>query len=261
MTAVLSLFPGFDLLGRAFRHHGFTVVAGPDLIVADDIRDFRSTPGMFGGVIGGPPCPDFSCARAASPIYDGDGVEMIIEFARVVYESQPTWFLMENVPAVPDVRIAGYSVQRFDLTDYECGGITLRWRHFQFGHRSGYIVRPRRRRSPNLATSFEPAATTKTNEVPSFAELCRRQGLTQTPKLPGWGKEAKHRLIGNAVPWKMGLTLAEAVDNCGPVTSRDCPCMCGRIITGNKTYADQSCRQRASRAKRFTQRPTISYGV
>lgn len=29
---VLSLFPGFDLLGRAFEEEGFTIVRGPDKI-------------------------------------------------------------------------------------------------------------------------------------------------------------------------------------------------------------------------------------
>ncbi len=60
---VLSLFPGVDLLGRAFSAAGYTVVAGPDPIVGGDIRDFAGVIGRFDGVIGGPPCQGFSAAN------------------------------------------------------------------------------------------------------------------------------------------------------------------------------------------------------
>ena len=38
---VLSLFPGADLLGRAFEQLGFCVVRGPELLLGQDIRDFH----------------------------------------------------------------------------------------------------------------------------------------------------------------------------------------------------------------------------
>ena len=106
------------------------------------IEDFHGVAGRFDLVIGGPPCQDFSCARRRAPT--GDGVRLIREFLRVVSECEPLAFLMENVPRVPDVRLAGYQVQRFDLWDAECGGRQLRCRHLQFGHKLGWIVRPAR---------------------------------------------------------------------------------------------------------------------
>ncbi len=55
---ILSLFPGIDLLGRAFEETGFCVVRGPDLITGGDIRSFHPPAKQFAGVIGGPPCQD-----------------------------------------------------------------------------------------------------------------------------------------------------------------------------------------------------------
>jgi len=60
---LLSLFPGIDLLGRAFEEHGFCIVRGPDLLWGGDIRAFHPPPGRFDGVVGGPPCQTFSQFR------------------------------------------------------------------------------------------------------------------------------------------------------------------------------------------------------
>lgn len=49
---VLSIFPGIDLLGRAFEEEGFCVVRGPDKLWGGDIRTFHPPAGVFGGVIG-----------------------------------------------------------------------------------------------------------------------------------------------------------------------------------------------------------------
>ena len=68
-SLVLSLFPGIDLLGRGFELEGFSIVRGPDLIFGGDVRTFSVPRGRFDGVIGGSPCPDFSRARRAPPIW------------------------------------------------------------------------------------------------------------------------------------------------------------------------------------------------
>jgi DNA (cytosine-5)-methyltransferase 1 len=116
---VLSLFPGIDLLGRGFEAERFCVVRGPDLLWGGDVRAFHPPAGRFDGVIGGSPCLDFSAKRRTAPT--GEGVAMLCEFVRVVDEAAPEWFLLENVPRVPDVAVAGYSIQRFDLNARECG--------------------------------------------------------------------------------------------------------------------------------------------
>jgi len=243
---VLSLFPGIDLLGRAFRDRGFCVVTGPDLVVGDDVREFVTVPGRFDGIIGGPPCQDFSRARRAESIYDGYGVSMLQCFLRIVENCQPNWFLIENVPSVPDVTVRGYSVQRLDITDLECGGVQRRLRHIQFASRAGEIIRPARLPVTDLAVV--PAVTGQADI--SFVEACRRQGVTRRLRLPGWRRDARQQAIGNAVSMHVGRTLADAVTARSKVTECDCTCLCGRAVTGRQFCATAACRKRMERRRR-----------
>lgn len=50
---MLSVFPGIDLLGRAFESEGFCVVRGLDLLWGGDVRTFHPPRGVFWGMIGG----------------------------------------------------------------------------------------------------------------------------------------------------------------------------------------------------------------
>lgn len=91
---VLSVFPGIDLLGRAFEETGYTVVRGPDLLWGGNIYDFHPPAGVFEGVIGGPPCQGESNLAALN---GRRGETMADEFARVVDEARPRWWVMEAV--------------------------------------------------------------------------------------------------------------------------------------------------------------------
>lgn len=62
---------------------------------------------------------------------------MLAEFARVVTEAAPVWWLLENVPGVPDVHIAGYVTQRFNTFASDFGNRQKRNRAFQFGYNDG----------------------------------------------------------------------------------------------------------------------------
>lgn len=136
---VLSLFPGIDLLGRGFEEIGFCVVRGSDMIFGDDVRRFSPPAGRFSGVIGGPPCQDFS--RAKNGMVRSDyGREMPAEFERVILAAEPDWWLMENVERVPDVKIDGYNWQRLDMWAHEFGLKQRRLRHFQFGSKHGMVL-------------------------------------------------------------------------------------------------------------------------
>lgn len=251
MELVLSLFPGIDLFGRAFRTEGFCVVAGPDKLLGDDVRTFHGFPNRFDGIIGGPPCQDWSCAnthRRRKQLPPTNGLAMLGEFVRIVGECAPEWFLMENVPNVPDVSPPGYSVQRFDLTDLECGGRQRRLRHFQFGHRDGWIIRPQRGHT-SRATRFAPCVDTKASDR-AFAELCRLQGLGGPLQLIGWNRTGKRTAVGNGVPITMGRILAQAVAKRSPPAADDCLCGCGRRVTGKQLQATAACRKRMERKRR-----------
>jgi DNA (cytosine-5)-methyltransferase 1 len=243
---VLSVFPGIDLLGRGFESAGCCVVRGPDLIWGGDIRQFHPLAGRFDGVLGGSPCPDFSTARRCSP--SGEGLELLGEFARVVKEARSTWWLLENVPRCPDIRIEGYSFQRLDIDPRDFGFQQSRLRHFQFGHASGSVLaitRPARSRKGGL-----PACLASKTGGRDFATFCELQGLPRDFDLPGLSVAAKYRAVGNGVHVGVAEALARAVLFPSRLLARVCRCGCGRPVAGRQLAAGAACRKRIERARR-----------
>lgn len=253
---VLSLFPGVGLLDRAFVEAGFCVVRGPDLIHGGDVREFHAVRSRLNGIVAGPPCQGFSVANSHRKNDDHPSVrnsrEMLWHTLRIIDEARPEWFLIENVPCVPDVRMDGYTIQRIPITDFECGGVQHRCRHVQFGSRKGHIIRPNRVNdiTHNRRKGRPPKAiTTKTDRWTDYPDVCRRQGLETPIELPGWYRTAKFKAVGNGVPLRMGLTLALAVKfRSRPVEETDCQCGCGRTVSKRALTATASCRKRKQMA-------------
>lgn len=248
LRPVLSLFPGAGLLDRAFEAVGFCVVECRDQLLGGEIRNFRGRPNAFGGVIGGPPCTDFSSARRSEPT--GEGVELLREFLRIVRECEPDWWLLENVPRVPDVRLEGYTVSRVDLRASEFGLRTRRLRHFQFGSRDAW---------PLIVKRGRPAAVTRRAVTASegtrigrrdYADFCQLMGLPGPLELPALTLKMRYRVVGNGVAIPVGIAVAEAVvaapSNRG---RRICGCGCGREINSRQTFAGASCRKRMQRRR------------
>lgn len=233
---VLSLFPGIGLLDRGFEDAGFCVVRGPDLIFGGDIRRFTVPAGRFDGIIGGPPCQDFSKARRQPAT--GNGNEMLAQFIRVVSEARPVWWLAENVPGVPDIKVEGYSWQRLDLNASSFGMQQRRLRHVQFGSSDGSQLVLER------SGGHGSTPTVLANDSRPIAEIAKLQGLPDGFDIPAFTRGALARAIGNGVPYGMALALAHAVlSRQSGVTL--CACSCGRRVTGKQQYFDGSCRKRA----------------
>ena len=249
VTLVLSLFPGIDLLGKGFELAGFCVVRGPDLIYGGDIRSFNPPPGKFAGVIGGPPCQDFSKKRRTPPT--GYGLKMLAEFKRVVIQANPEWWVMENVPEVPDMKIDGYSWQRIDLSANEFGLTQNRRRHFQYGSRGGAALIIPRGVTNEASDPCCLASEGEKSDRRSWSDFCELQGLPRDFKLPGLTRPAAYRAVGNGVPVPMAYAIAQAIKN--PITATPCLCGCGRSVSGKAIYAGPACRKRMQRRRECTQ--------
>jgi DNA (cytosine-5)-methyltransferase 1 len=249
MQLVLSLFPGVDLFGRGFEAEGFCVVRGPDKLWGGDICDFVPVCGRFDGVIGGSPCVDYSKLRRGKD--SGISDAMLAQFLRVVVQAWPRWFVLENVPGVPSVAVAGYAVQRVDLAANEFGLPQRRIRHFQLGFRdcAGVAIDRRvtcRASEPAVVASEGSRVTGRR----SFSQLCALQGVTEL-ELPAFTLSWRNRVVGNGVPLPMARAVARAVRDRGIVTDQVvCGCGCGRVVTGRRSFAGPSCRKRAERARR-----------
>lgn len=245
---VLSLFTGAGLLDRGFESEGYCVVSAGDIIFGRDIREFHPARGVFAGVIGGSPCQDFSKARRAPPT--GNGLAMLSEFARCVTEAAPAWFLLENVPQVPHIKIPGYTVQRLNLNAKECGVPQNRLRCFQFGSRDGAGIVIYRGVTLRAVSRCCMASDGKRAGRRTWADFCALQGLPRGFDLPGLSQALKYRLVGNGVPVPMARVIATAIrarhDTLGqPV----CRCGCGRPVKGRQTLATPACRKRQQRKR------------
>lgn len=236
MSLVLSLFPGIGLLDRAFEEEGFCIVRGPDLLWGGDIARFHPPQGRFEGVIGGPPCQAHSnLAFLVRSVYGADAVaaDLIPEFARVVEEAQPDWFLMENVPRAPGPAISGYNCSFAILNNRWLGEVQNRKRKFSFGSRGKAAEL-----LFNLAAlehfDWEPAvcATSggrrvtiaiggsgkvKKSKLPHettrpISVMCELQGLPENfLEDSPFTLAGKRIMVGNGVPLPMGRAIARAV--------------------------------------------------
>jgi DNA (cytosine-5)-methyltransferase 1 len=243
---VLSLFPGIGLLDHAFELEGFCVVRGPDVLWGGDVRRFHPPTGRFDGVIGGPPCQIFSALRHLNPLAGQKHGNLIPEFERVIEETAPAWFLMENVPDAPVPQVRGYWPARSTkLNNRWLGEAQDRTRRFSFGTR--FDVTPHGLTldvSPDFVVfecqEYRQAVTSDARAVPvaiggsgrvkrtytedgkrhgtaqgaraSIGEMLRHQGLPETylDDAP-FSETGKRKVIGNGVPIPMGRAIARAV--------------------------------------------------
>lgn len=237
---VLSVFPGIDLLGRAFEEQGWCVVRGPDVLWGGDVREFHPPAGVFEGVIGGPPCQPFSqlvhMVRANG--YEPRHSNLIPEFERVVSEARPAWFVMEEVPGAPLPAPDDYIVRDVLLNNRWVGGTQNRKRRFSFGTRDGRVLLPQvealepfawdfavagdpRRRPVAMLAGMKPKGNESGGRSSSLnrgggtlplSEMCRLQGLPEDylAEAP-FTVSGKRQMVGNGVPLPMGRAIARAV--------------------------------------------------
>jgi len=255
---VLSIFPGIGLLDRGFELAGYCVVRGPDPLWGGDIRRFTAPARHITGLIGGPPCQNFSLANRDKDFEKG--MAMVKEYLRVLDESQPDWALMENVAGSPLVTGPGYVTQVFTLNARQCGSEQHRLRKFHYFHRTGtpelVLQRDAAGVDPGPSQSTCMASEGKRAGRRSWAEFCRLQGLPPGFDLPSFTVLEKYRAVGNGVPFEMACRLATAIRNRdrGVTPHRVCACGCGEFVTGKEVLAGPACRKREQR-KRDATRP------
>ena len=181
---ILSIFPGIDVLGRAFEEQGYCVVRGPDKLWGGDIRTFHPPAGIFDGIIGGPPCQEFSILRRPNPHKKAKWGNLIPEFERVVSEAQPEWFAMENVRTAPIPNIDGYTVNPEPAKQPVAGPLPKPLPPLLLWHQErGTAALPRRRpRDPQTGTAAcWPAAARPAFIIPRATTPCTSNQALPTP--------------------------------------------------------------------------------
>lgn len=183
---VLSFFTGAGFLDIGFKRAGFNIIwrnevdpvfirnfehgmesltgsqsestiSAPvslESLSAEDIlsRAFNNTPRpeVF-GIIGGPPCPDFS-AGGKNRGREGDRGKLLKTFIDRIFQIQPTFFLIENVPGlvrtekhrlflreVLDILSPNYAISISMLNSLEFGVAQDRYRIFVVGFQREWL--------------------------------------------------------------------------------------------------------------------------
>jgi len=218
MKLILSLFPGWGLLDRAFEAADSTILRGPDLLWGGDIRNFHVPSGVFWGVIGGPPCQGFSTCKS---MFKKKHDDLIGEFVRIVKEAQPAWVLMENVRGAKNSPYLPQEWFPIRLRDWDCGGKTWRTRVFWIYPPHLILSPPKRSGKPEysvLSTSWktrnqEPDGKGfRGHEYISVEKAAELQGYPELiPILKPLGRAYAVSLLGNGVPRAMGEYIANQV--------------------------------------------------
>lgn len=153
---VVDLFCGAGGLSHGFQSAGFDVLAGVDeeakfaetfetnhdatfieadldSITGEEILSILSRdPGDVDVLIGGPPCQGFSLAGATTTPGDRRNF-LLTQFVKAVYEIEPKWFVMENVPRVTtmeDGAVLDYLLSQFEKVGYSVSHGILNAVHF-----------------------------------------------------------------------------------------------------------------------------------
>lgn len=114
---VLSLFDGISCARVALGDRVTTYSASeidtnaiavsqrnyPDIVRLGDVREVKAEmfPEGIDLLIGGSPCQDLSIAKKDRKGLDGDRSGLFWEYARVLREVKPKWFILENVASMP----------------------------------------------------------------------------------------------------------------------------------------------------------------
>jgi DNA (cytosine-5)-methyltransferase 1 len=227
---VLSLFPGADLLGKAFENAGFCVVRGPEIILGQDIRDWCSMPGKFDLVIGGSPCQSHSQAViSAGGAKAAKHQDLVPEFARIVHESgSGVAWVHENVKGSPSPEEYGIEVVYDELLDaHWFGAKQHRVRRITSNLPLKPVLVPARQRHPDpwptiTATEHKVSAGSswrtmrqragrKVGRKMTIDEVNDAMGLPEGFETPGLLQSTKYEVRGNGVPMPLGDAIADAV--------------------------------------------------
>lgn len=168
---IVDLFSGCGGLSLGFEIAGFRVLAGIDYwpaaietyaanlnhdafvsdldnvdVTLEILEHYRNMWGSVPGIIGGPPCQDFSLANKQS---GENRAALTQKFAETVIRAEAPFFVMENVPnalrfkvyqeALTRLKSAGFEIRTIVLNAVEWRVPQQRKRLFAFGTRSNKL--------------------------------------------------------------------------------------------------------------------------
>lgn len=236
---VLSIFPGRDIIGEAFKQEGFCVVTAGDKIIGNLIQNFHAIPNVFKGVIGCPPCKKHSTAVWGHEATEPD---LTSEFERIVREAQPEWFIFENVPRTTKPRIENYMYKEIIVNALDYGAKQSRKRLIIFGSKKFRDFQLEKIPEGQRCKDYFPCVTATEHKYYGHEADNRRSGrklkrqltLQEVISLMGLNpeeeqhiinskfltKEGKYQIYGNGLEFHQALAIAKAVRKLFPLKEK-----------------------------------------
>lgn len=226
---------------RVLEHH-FTSVPNLGDMTKIKGEDYR---GAVDLLVGGTPCQDFSVAGKRAGL-DGERSGLARDFARLLREIRPRWFLWENVPGAFSTN-SGRDFGTFIGTLADIG-YCLAWRVLD----AQYFGVPQRRRRiflvgyfgdwrPAGAVLFEPASLCR--DTPESRK--KREGTTQalTGCLAGGGADDNRAQAGFYVPEivEQAMSCKWAKGTSGPAGDEHHNLVCAPLTT--TPYSDNDAQE------------------
>jgi DNA (cytosine-5)-methyltransferase 1 len=234
---VLSIFPGRDIIGKAFKQEGFCVVTAGDKIIGNLIGNFHAIPNVFKGVIGCPPCKIHSMAIWGNKATEPD---LTPEFERIIREAQPDWFIFENVPRTTKPKIEKYINTEIVVNALDYGAKQSRKRLIIFGSKTPKNFQIQKVPKGDVCKDYFPCVTATEHKYYGHPADNRRSGrkvkrqltLQEVISLMGLNpeteqhiitskfltKEGKYQIYGNGLEFHQALAIAKAVRKLFPKT-------------------------------------------
>lgn len=138
---ITSAFDKWEPAVKVYRENFNHPIYDTDLGSEEGLEFVKSLKPQM--IIGGPPCQDFSSAGKRDETLGR--ADLTVSFANIVSETQPEWFVMENVERIMKSHIlkdalqifknAGYGISYQVLDASYCGVPQARKRFFLVGHK------------------------------------------------------------------------------------------------------------------------------
>ena len=224
MTAYAANFPDTAVLVA-----DASATSGGDLLGAADLRSCTA-------VIGGPPCAAFSVGGLMQQ--DDARRGLVAEFARIVREIGPSYFVMENVPGIllpgarrivetfrRDMRSAGYELaEPWLLNAADFGVPQRRQRVFMTGARRGLPIprqpKPTGAPTPTSREAIRDLEVLENDELGSFGENESDLDLASSYASLLRGETLDVDNHARKRPWPTVLTGCERVKHSSDVVKR-----------------------------------------
>lgn len=234
---IVSLFSGAGFLDFGFSENGFNIIRGYELVPEFAANNNFNHQLRYGhseiitldgditsvkpheiprsrGIIGGPPCQDFSIGNAKSPGVNGERGKLVWDFLEKINYLKPDFFLFENVEALYKTKKHRQEALEPMLLQFEELGYEA---HFKVLNTLEFGIPQDRSRVFIVGFKKDIMSTLKSNNLPGFnwPEVTHPnpKGLYNWPDIIEFGTQLNEEEYIHNLPFPYELTVHSVIGN------------------------------------------------